>query len=89
MSIREKSLKIASYLFEKAVEYGTFKNSYPATYGELGDALGMSPKECRLCCEYLESIGCVNVTTNPDGNGTDLLFKAMPAVVDFLENTPS
>jgi len=48
----------------------------------------MTPKECRLCREYLESIGCISITANPDGNGTELLFKAMPAVVDFLENNP-
>lgn len=32
--------------------------------------------------------GCISVTANPDDNGTELLFKAMPAVVDFLENNP-
>lgn len=85
MKIREWSKKIARYLLEKAMKQGTFKKSYPITYGELAKTIGAELEVCRLCCEYLESISCIEINNNPDGNGTDFLFRALPAVVDFLE----
>ena len=85
MKIREWSKKIARYLLEKAMKQGTFKKSHIINYGELAKDIGIGLESCRLCCEYLESIGCIEINNNPDGNSTDFLFRALPAVVDFLE----
>ncbi len=89
MDIREASKKIAKYFLEKAIKYGTFKNGYPITYLELGEALGMSSNDCRLCCEYLESIGCIEMIAAPKEDETALEFKVKPSVVDFLGRNPA
>lgn len=85
MSIRLESRKVADYLLNKATKYGTFKNTYPLMYDELGEVIGISPNDCRLFCEYLESIGCIKLI---DGQNEDEIFhelKVNPAIVDFLE----
>ena len=87
MDVQETSAKAARSFLDKAIKYGTFKNSYPVEYDTLGEILHMSPNECRICCEYLESIGCDLIVVE-EGDYVSLELKVNPSVVDFLKNYP-
>ena len=89
MDIQEHAKKISEYLIDKVRKYGTFKNHFIETYSHIGEVNGMSPNECRLCCEYLESIGCIQIVKSADTNDDEWEIKANPSIVDFLKNFTS
>ena len=84
-AIKRKGGKVADYLLNQAIKYGTFKNTYPLMYDELGEALEISFDNCCLFFEYLESIGCIELIAVQRGDEIFHRFKINPAIVDFRE----
>lgn len=81
MGIRKDSIAVARCILEAVSEQGTFKNQFSLEYEMFADNFGLSSKQCQLCLEYLEAIGCIQYVVNAEGR-----FKIMPQIVDFIED---
>lgn len=83
MGIREDSKKIAQRMLDAVCDEGTFKKYYPLKRKEYELLLNLTSMRCKLCIEYLEAIGYIECSQDPDTG--EPRFKVMPTIVDFLE----
>ncbi len=82
MGIRKDSIAVAKCMLEAVSEQGTFKNHFTLEYKTFANNFGLSSKQCQLCLEYLEAIGCIRYVVNDKGQ-----FTVLPQIVDFIEDT--
>ncbi len=82
MSVHDGAKKILRHLLDLAIEHGNLNMQTALQYDELAKVVGLDVKMCRVCCQYLETIGAVSVV----GENPPYEIEITAVGVDFLES---
>ena len=81
--IKDNSKKIIQYLLDQAISCGDLEALFLVQYDTLAKELCLeNEKLCRVCCQYLNRLGYINIIDN-DGVR---LARLTPKGIDFLES---
>jgi|GEM_PF-4027202 len=83
--IKDNSKKIIQYLLDQAISCGDLEALFLIQYDTLAKELRLeNGKLCRVCCQYLDRLGYINIVDNDDGGGR--LTRLTARGIDFLES---
>lgn len=83
--IRENSKQIIKYLLNQVIACGDLNESICIHYKSLSNSLNLeSDKYCRVCMQYLESLGCVHVIDSDENGNRQVCLTARG--IDYLES---